>query len=267
MKMSKVKKIEFTREEAIQRALIRAQADSFLNTDKVIPVPDNRKLKIGDELEIGNLENVVVCYVSDDYRYIVVDYERVDNNYGNPIRTAEIGCFVWHHVFLKTSIKNTEFTAKNIPIKTYLSSPLSSLISKVLNYGVDFSPEYQRDYVWTIEDKEKLIQSIFEGRDIGKFIFLKYNWDDKEEILDGKQRLDAIVDFYTSKIPYKGVYYHELSKHDRYRFEDIIVQYADIDAKKFTEADKIKLFLFVNASGVPQSEEHLTRLKNRLNEL
>jgi hypothetical protein len=266
--MSKIKvKPVLSKDEIIQQLLNRAQKECYLLDNELPTVPDNRKLKIGDELSIGNLEDAVVCYVSDDYRYVVVDYFRTDNNYGKPIRTAAIGCFDWHHVYLKSSIKNTEFTASDKPIKSYLSSPLTSLISKVLKFGIDFSPEYQRDYVWSMEDKERLIGSIFEGRDIGKFVFLKYNWDDNQEVLDGKQRLDAIIDFYTSKISYKGLYYHELSALDRHRFEDTIVQFAEIDAKKFTEADKIKLFLFVNASGVPQSEDHLKKLKDRLTEL
>lgn len=36
------------------------------------------------------------------------------------------------------------------------------------------NPNYQRDLVWDLKDKELLIESIFEGIEIGKFTFI-YN--------------------------------------------------------------------------------------------
>ena len=38
---------------------------------------------------------------------------------------------------------------------------------------------------------------------------------------------------------------------------------AKIKSIKFTEADKLRLFLNVNVAGVPQSEEHLKKVKER----
>ena len=64
------------------------------------------------------------------------------------------------------------------------------------------NPEYQRDYVWSEEDKVDLIDSIMHHRDIGKFVFVENPFDhskerggDSYEVLDGKQRINAIIGF------------------------------------------------------------------------
>ena len=64
--------------------------------------------------------------------------------------------------------------------------------------GLIDNPDYQRGYVWTLEDKQKLIQSIFNRADIGKFVFIEdENYREyRLEVIDGKQRLRAILDYY-----------------------------------------------------------------------
>ena len=47
-----------------------------------------------------------------------------------------------------------------------------AIIHRANYFGIDFSPEYQRDYVWDLEDKVDLIDSIFNNIEIGKFVFI-----------------------------------------------------------------------------------------------
>ena len=266
--------IPLTRDEQIQQALDKEQK-SYLsrssgNPFDIIPeVPENRYLKIGDNVEIGNLDSCVVCYITPDQKFVVVDYNNICNNYGNPISTPNIGCWPWHSVFLADNIQRTKLMLDDhTVINRFSTSGISSLIMKVLYFGVDSNPEFQRDYVWTEQDEVNLVDSIFHGRDIGKFIFLKYEWPrNDQDVLDGKQRLNAIIRFVTSQFKYKGFYWHELGRLDRHKFEDHLIQYAELDANKFNEADKLRLFLNVNIAGVPQSEEHLAKIKARLSEL
>lgn len=270
--MAKKVKVQpvLTRDERIALVLSNKITDNpvITGTSVMSEVPKLRYLKVGDEVEIGNLSNCVVCHVTDDQKFVVVDYSFINNNCGNPITTPSIGCWVWFEVYKKYNILNTSMTVKNgVPRHQYKNSTLACLLTKVLHWGVDDSPEYQRDYVWTDQDKFNLIDSIFNGRDIGKFVFLSYDYPRDEEVLDGKQRLNTLVQFYTSKFKYKNLYYHELCRWDRNTFEDYMVQFAELDAREFTEADKLKLFLSVNVAGVPQSEEHLTKIKDKLTKL
>ncbi len=258
-----------TYEERIQQAYKNKLSHCWGDVKKV-PVPENRKLKVGDEVQVGNLDDCIVAWISDDQQYVVIDYTSVENNYGKPIiNEHQIGCWDWRDVYLLYDIINTElFPRNNNSRNTYQNIQLGSLVNKVLSYGADDAPEYQRDYVWTNKDEINLINSIINGSDIGKFIFLKYKWPKVDaEVLDGKQRLNTLIRFITSQFKVNGLYWHEWSRFDRQRFGDHVVQYAELDAENFTEADKLRIFLQVNAAGVPQSEEHLTKIKTRLQEL
>ncbi len=67
-------------------------------------------------------------------------------------------------------------------------------------------PDVQReDTAWTLEQKQLLIDSIYNNYDIPKFYFRK---DDNDEeiwwLLDGQQRITAITDFLEDKFPLDG---------------------------------------------------------------
>ncbi|MCK9371225.1 DUF262 domain-containing protein, partial [Candidatus Dojkabacteria bacterium] len=209
------------------------------------------------------------AFVSEDLKFVVVDYVKIDNNYGKPIHTPSIGCWVWYDVFLLADVKQTSFAPENNTIfDRYSTSSIEGLLTKALYFGTNSNPTYQRGYVWTEEDEVRLIDSVFNGSDIGKFIFLTYPWPiEDDDVLDGKQRLNTLVRFTTSQFQYNGLYWHQLSKVDRYKFEGRLVQYVEIDAKNFTEADKLRLFLQVNAAGVPQDESHLSAIRQQLAKL
>ena len=55
-------------------------------------------------------------------------------------------------------------------------------------------PPYQRGLVWTDQQRKDLIDSIINGYDIPKLYFKKSK-DEKLEVIDGQQRLDAIFRF------------------------------------------------------------------------
>jgi uncharacterized protein with ParB-like and HNH nuclease domain len=58
--------------------------------------------------------------------------------------------------------------------------------------------KYQRKLVWTVEEKQNLIDSIMRGYPI-PLILLAHTKDDKYEVIDGMQRLDAIFSFIDNK--------------------------------------------------------------------
>lgn len=64
-------------------------------------------------------------------------------------------------------------------------------------------PDVQRDLVWTISQKQLLIDSIMKDFDIPKVYFRDIEKDGKlkYEVVDGQQRLNAIFDFQSDKFP------------------------------------------------------------------
>lgn len=260
-------KVELTREQRVAAAW--EQFTSYnRDLEELTPsVPACRVLNVGDKVEVGNLKACVVVELSEDGRFVLVEYTSVDNNYGNPITTeGSMNVWPWYEVFALDQIEPTRFTTDRLR-PTFIQSDLSSLLSTSLNRGVIDNPDYQRGYVWTLEDKQRLIASVMAERNIGNFLFVQYDYavhEGKLVILDGKQRLNALVEFYTGRYAFEGKFYHQLSRIDRTRFEDLRVAYAYLDGQRMSRAALLEMFLEMNVGGVPQSEEHLNMVRELL---
>lgn len=134
---------------------------------------------------------------------------------------------------------------------------------------------YQRDFCWTIKDKQLLIDSIYNQINCGQILVRKRSWQHMTEeaengldevfefdIVDGKQRLNAIWGFMNNEFPDSyGNYWNDLSDYARYQFEDShCLTFAEME-EKTTDEDVIKAFLGVNFTGVPMSQEHIDYVK------
>lgn len=60
---------------------------------------------------------------------------------------------------------------------------------------LELNPSYQRDVVWQNKDSQKLIESILRGIPLPSIILYRRKDSNKIEIVDGKQRLTAILRF------------------------------------------------------------------------
>lgn len=100
--------------------------------------------------------------------------------------------------------------------------------------SIDFSPPYQRrGNLWTKEQKQLLIDSIFNGFDIPKFYFQfmpsnEYSY----AIIDGKQRIEAIIGFINDEFP--------MSPRFRFIDQNVSEQFASIAGKYYSEIDTIE---------------------------
>src|SRR6478609_439916 len=102
---------------------------------------------------------------------------------------------------------------------------------------------YQRDFCWGIKEKQLLIESIYQGLDIGKIVlrYRSYNYILSRiekglpvaefDLVDGKQRCKAIIDFVSGVFPdLHGNYWDDLSLHAQYRFMSFRhISYGELD--------------------------------------
>lgn len=229
--------------------------------------------EIGQEVKVGNLDN---CIVKD----IIVDKDNGLQLYGiefdarknsNKNNTSidnsgrEFGYWAWYNVRPVNVIKDTNLTKKdNIDIRFY-NTTIESLLSKYYLHGLDLNPDYQRDYVWEDSDKESLIDSIFNGIEIGKFALIKHDYSEDllYEILDGKQRLTTLLDFYENRISYKGYYFNELSFMDKHTFLNTEVTLGE--TSDLTKQEIYEYFVKLNTTGKSMDEEHLKKIKEMIN--
>ncbi|MNH75601.1 hypothetical protein D3C73_278450 [compost metagenome] len=242
--------------------------------DRLHLIPDpTYSFEVGESVRLGNLEDVTVLSILHDGKIIELNYTSVNNNYGNPIRNEnQKGYYRWVDI-RKSNTISTSFI-KNDDIRlNYSQTSLEALFSKAYYFGVDFEPEYQRNYVWDESDKVKLIDAIFNNVDIGKFAFVHLSDDEwrqndfkySYEILDGKQRFRAILDFYESRIKYNGVFFKELSLKDQSHFKRYTINVAE--TQQLSRESKLRYFLMLNTGGRIMSEEHLEIVRKQLEEI
>ena len=134
---------------------------------------------------------------------------------------------------------------------------------------------YQREFCWTLKDKQLLIDSIYNGIDCGKIVIRMRSWSTLEvmtkngetdvafrDIVDGKQRLEAVRGFMMNEFPDShGNYYNDLTFLSQNKFTNHqLFSYAEMK-EDTTDDEVIYQFLRLNFTGVPQSEEHINYVK------
>jgi len=131
----------------------------------------------------------------------------------------------------------------------------------------------QRDFVWDIEQKRELIWSVLMNRNIPRMAMMNVISDSDDidgvyQVIDGKQRLSAMIDFYNNKytlvIDGNEYLFNELpmdyqSVIKGYHFAYYIAHESIGDA--FTDEDKVKWFMYINFAGTPQDKAHFKKLK------
>ena len=267
--MPRKKKIELTPEELELQEIKKKEEAKLRELHYVedyldyIPEP-TYKFNIGDEVICGNFKKSVISEVFHNGKIYGVDCIATANNYGKPYDYETYKVFAWYGIRPKLIGKSSFTTNQDVSL-TFNNSCIESLLHTNYHFGINKDPIYQRDYVWDDNDREKLFDSIFMGADIGKFVLVKHNYKDWEnegfgyEILDGKQRLKTLLDYYENRFAYKGYYYNDLSPLDKNTILEHHIAVADIsDANK---KDIIRYFLMLNQGGKEMSIEDLERAK------
>ena len=255
----KRKKKEHTPEE-IRESELGMVADRFFNEPTIL-------YKIGDKVQHGACKESHVTEILEGGKIIGLHQTVTDNNYGRPV-DSERDIFVsWQDIQpYREQIEGSGIHKERYLINYYQTS-LDGLLHRFYFSGVNFNPPYQRDFCWTVEDKQFLIESIFQDVDIGKFVFRKLPFAPHPaphcEIVDGKQRLKALLDFYECRFKWRGLTYHELHWRDQYHFTGYNVSMGEL-SEDISDAQVIDAFLRLNTGGRLQDPAHIEKVKRML---
>ena len=233
----------------------------------ILPKNPTRLFAVGERVQWGALEETYIREICEGGIYYVIESIAVQRDRYNPPanekRYAE-----WHEIFKYNQNKPTTFRKEEEHRVRYLNSGLDSLLNMVYYFGVDFDVDYQRDHVWTLDDKVELIDSIFNNIDIGKFVFVQRTMKHEgklHEIIDGKQRLTAICEFIEGRFKYKGYTFAELSNGDKNKIKSHQISYGYLENP--TRRAIFETFIKLNTSGRPMKNEDIDKVKKLLNEL
>lgn len=255
--------------EEHQKSLMKSALHDIerLIVRNALPVPPkHRKFNVGERVQFGAHNETYIREIFKDGMYYRVESINVKRERNQP-PTNEQHVLSWHNI-LPLVDKGTNFCQDEKYYIRMLNSGIGSLLHMVYYSGVDMEIEYQREHVWKLADKIDLIDSIFHNIDIGKFVFVQRDFSVDGalyEILDGKQRLTAISEFYEDRFKYKGFYFSELSGIDKNKFKNHGVAYGYLenpDRKAIFET-----FIKLNTCGKPMDKKHIDHVQKLLDEL
>jgi hypothetical protein len=259
--MAKAKKNVETPEQKREREL-KAFIDERL---PFVPEP-TYFFTIGDRVAIGQLRDVYVVDVLEDAKAYEIDYTSINTNYGNPIANEHQRRFVtWLDIRPYGGENKEPSLIKNDDLQlNYSQRSIGDIFSKVYFFGTDFDPEYQRDYVWELDDKVALIDSMFNNVDIGKFVFIHKGYGEEYlyEILDGKQRIRAILDYYENRFAYKGLYFNDLSSREQDHLEGYNISIAEV--KNISKEQILRYFVTLNKHGKAMDKAQIEKVEKMI---
>ncbi|MCX8795765.1 DUF262 domain-containing protein [Vibrio parahaemolyticus] len=136
--------------------------------------------------------------------------------------------------------------------------------------------DYQREYVWTRDQQQCLLESIFHRIPLGGIsVVVDPKSSDKYlEVVDGKQRLTTILKFVDNEFPYideygNFLYYRDLDVVDQRTFTNVILPSNELredGVRKPSRLQILKFFYRVNFGGTPQAESHRRKVANMIAE-
>lgn len=263
------KKVELTTEQKLEQSRLSALRDveEFI---QYMNEPTYR-YNVGDKVLYGAMKESTVEQVLYDGKAYLLHCVATDNNYGKPYDYETYRGVKWVDVRPSCKDNDTHFTSKDAIELHFMNQTIESLIHKVYSFGVDMNPDYQRGLVWDSADKEYLLDSIFKGIDIGKFVFV-HRPDEKwkvdrisYEILDGKQRLNTLIEFYEDRITYKGCTFSQLGWEDRRTFKEHMVSVAEV--RETNKKDILVSFLSLNRGGRVMDKGQIEKVEKMLAEI
>ena len=109
---------------------------------------------------------------------------------------------------------------RDIPIITIAKYKVDVMWSYLENWleseNPDMDPDFQRGYVWTQKQKEQYVEWILRNGDSGRDVYFNHpgwfrEWEGRMIIVDGKQRIDAVIGFLNNKVKAYGYYRSQYS--------------------------------------------------------
>lgn len=162
---------------------------------------------------------------------------------------------------------------KNLPKLTSIGSyevclaldgMVESIDRYIDNYNLNLFPDFQRGHVWRLNQQVKYLEFLLKAGQTNNVLYFNHpNWmgSFKGEfvIVDGLQRLTAILDFLNDKFPvFNNKYYSSdinLSNHHNLRI--------NVNNLK-TRKEVLQWYLEINSNGTPHTEIEINKVKDLL---
>lgn len=132
-------------------------------------------------------------------------------------------------------------------------------------FGLDMAPDFQRGHVWTEAQQIAFVEHILKGGEVGKTVIVnvpgyRAGTYTSSAIVDGKQRLTALLRFVQNEIPVFGLFRREFTGNIPHSMG---IKWRIVDLKRI---GILRLYLALNAGGTPHRPEEINRVQHLLEE-
>lgn len=130
---------------------------------------------------------------------------------------------------------------------------------------IDMNPDFQRDYVWNQKQKEQYIEWILRNGNSGRDIYFNHpgwfrSFEGQMVIVDGKQRVEAVIGFLHDQVKAYGYYNSEYEDTFRIMHCGFSVHVADLETRK----EVLQWYLDMNTGGTIHTNEEIEKVKELL---
>lgn len=144
---------------------------------------------------------------------------------------------------------------------------LATMIERMVDrYNGNFDPDFQREHVWTMEQQSRYCEYILRGGVSGRDIYFNCpGWDNgvingEFVLVDGKQRIEAVLSFLNNRIEVFGCKYKDFSGHLR----GVIAYFNWHVASLETRKEVLEWYLNFNAGGTVHHQDELNKVKRMI---
>ncbi len=150
--------------------------------------------------------------------------------------------------------------------------PVESLVQRMKRDDI-FIPHFQRDYVWSLRDASRFIETLLLGLPVPGIFLSKEQKTQKLLVIDGQQRLRTLQYFYDGifvptgrefslryvQPEYEGKTYKTLPDEDRRRIDDSIIHLTIVQQDEPSDDDSSIYHIFerLNTTGRPLSSQEI----------
>lgn len=144
----------------------------------------------------------------------------------------------------------------DVPIE-YIPDEIERYIKE---YNLNINPDFQRDYVWNEYQKSKYMEFLLKEPMSGKEIYFNHpNWMGSFQgemlLIDGKQRLSAVLDFFDNKFKVYDFYFKEYKGHIPF----ICLSFNVMKLK--TRKEILQWYLDFNSGGTYHTKDEIDKVK------
>lgn len=137
-----------------------------------------------------------------------------------------------------------------------------TLFRYATEHDLEMIPDFQRGHVWTKKQKIAFVEFVLRGGRVPEILFnhpswMTFNAGDHMVLVDGLQRLTALMAFLDNSLPAFG---HLISEYTDPQFLNGIDITFRVNALK-TRAEVLQWYLELNSGGTPHTEAELDKVR------